>query len=263
MNSIFDSNEALGGNGNSNSGDTGSDAGSAYGGAIEFDGGGALGLTTTATVSNGTITRNRAIGGAGNTAGSADVLVGASTGGGLVLLDAGTATLDVSDSLIALNQALGGQGGDSRDGDDARGGGLATIDGGYLTVSTSTLAFNEVVGGQGGAGGDGLGGGIYTESSALGVASLTVSRSAIVLNQADGGPGGTGGSDGRGVVVYISPLGTFGFDTFTIIAHNHASTSNDNVFSEAIPEATSIAGNRGVGLAEDLQPSRTGGRSAC
>ena len=58
------------------------------------------------------------------------------------------------------------------------------------------------------------------------------SRCAIVLNQADGGPGGTGGSDGQGIGggVYISPLGTFTFDAFTIIAHNHASTSNDNIF---------------------------------
>jgi hypothetical protein len=196
-------------------------------------------LTTTATVSNVTITRNRAIRGAGNTAGSPVVLVGASTGGGLVLLDAGTATLDVSDSLIALNQALGGQGGDGNDGSDGRGGGLATIDGGNLTVSTSLLTLNEAVAGQGGAGGNGgnggngLGGGIYTQSSPLGIASLTFARSAMVEKQASGGPGGSGGSDGQGIGggVYISPFGTFTFDAFTVIAHNHASTSDDNIFS--------------------------------
>jgi hypothetical protein len=109
------------------------------------------------------------------------------------------------------------------------------LEGGALTVSTSILAFNEVIGGQGGTdgdGGNGLGGGILTESSPLGVASLTLTRSTIVKNQADGGPGGTGGSDGQGIggVVYISTLGTFEFDVFTIIAHNHASTSNDNIF---------------------------------
>ncbi len=37
-------------------------------------------------------------------------------------------------------------------------------------------------------------------------------------------------SDGQGIVVYIDPLGTFSFDAFTIIAHNHASTSDDNIF---------------------------------
>jgi hypothetical protein len=76
-------------------------------------------------------------------------------------------------------------------------------------------------------------------------------------------PGATGGSDSQRISVYISPLGTFGVDAFAIIAHNHASTSNDNVFPEAIPEATSTTGNRGVGLAEDLQPGRTGSRPAC
>jgi hypothetical protein len=98
------------------------------------------------------------------------------------------------------------------------------------------VAFNEAVGGQGGAGGNGgngLGGGVYTQSSPLGIASLTLARSVIVANEANGGLGGTGGSDGQGIGggVYIGALGTFEFDVFTIIAHNHASTSDDNIFS--------------------------------
>src|SRR5437879_4242749 len=59
-NSTFDSNEAVGGSNDKNTnGDPGSDAGSGYGGAIEIDGGAALlGLSTTAIMSNLTITRN-------------------------------------------------------------------------------------------------------------------------------------------------------------------------------------------------------------
>src|SRR3954462_5449451 len=87
-------------------------------------------------------------------------------------------------------------------------------------------------GGAGGDGGDGLGGGIYTQSSDLGVASLTVTRSAIVVNQAGGGTGGIGGGDGQGIGggVYISPGGTPSFYALTIIPHDHASTSHDNIY---------------------------------
>jgi hypothetical protein len=232
-NSILDFNEAVGGSNDTNNGDLISDAGPAFGGAIALDGGAIFGFSGSLTASNLIITRNRAVGGADNTAGSPTVLAGAGTGGGLVLLDGGSSTTaDIRHSTIARNQAIGGQGGDGRNGADGRGGGLATVNGGIVTVNTSLLTLNEAVGGQGDSGGDGLGGGIYTESSALGVASLTVSSSAIVLNQADGGLGGTVGSDGQGVGggVYISPLGTFTFDAFTIIAYNHASTSNDNIY---------------------------------
>jgi hypothetical protein len=62
--------------------------------------------------------------------------------------------------------------------------------------------------------------------------------------------------------VYIGRLGTFAFEASTIIVLNDASTSNDDIFPCAIPEANLTVGNRGVGVAEGLEPGRTGGRSA-
>src|SRR5262249_35097892 len=69
---------------------------------------------------NVTLRHNRAVGGAGNTAGT---LLGSGFGGGLVshgFLPGTTAT--VSDSTVADNEAVGGQGSTASDGGDARGG---------------------------------------------------------------------------------------------------------------------------------------------
>jgi hypothetical protein len=74
--------------------------------------------------------------------------------------------------------------------------------------------------------GNGFGGGVFVASGA----SVDVTASAIANNRAIGGEGDDGGSDGQGVGGGVYNLGTFTFDIPTIIAHNHASTSNDNTF---------------------------------
>jgi hypothetical protein len=58
----------------------------------------------------------------------------------------------------------------------------------------------------------------------------TVTTSSISFNQAMNGHGNQGGSDGQGVGGGVCNRGTFTFDAFTLIAHNHASTSNDDLF---------------------------------
>ena len=60
-------------------------------------------------------------------------------------------------------------------------------------------------------------------------ASATVSISQIENNLAQGGKGGNGGSDGDGIGGGVYYLGTFS-DVLTVIKHNHASTSNDNIY---------------------------------
>ena len=52
----------------------------------------------------------------------------------------------------------------------------------------------------------------------------------ISYNQALGGYGDDSGTDGEGVGGGVYNLGTFLFDSLTDIAHNHASTSNDDGF---------------------------------
>jgi len=52
----------------------------------------------------------------------------------------------------------------------------------------------------------------------------------IDYNRAYGGEGEDGGSDGQGIGGGVYNLGTFTFDIATVIAHNKASTSNDDTF---------------------------------
>jgi hypothetical protein len=59
---------------------------------------------------------------------------------------------------------------------------------------------------------------------------VTVSGSEIAHNKADGGRKGSGGCNGHGIGGGVYNLGTFAFDITTVIAHNHASASNDNIF---------------------------------
>ena len=56
------------------------------------------------------------------------------------------------------------------------------------------------------------------------------SDSTITHNKASGGEGGAGGSDGQGVGGGAYNLGTLVLDMSTVISHNHASTSNDDIF---------------------------------
>jgi hypothetical protein len=56
---------------------------------------------------------------------------------------------------------------------------------------------------------------------------VLVSASEIAYNDA---LGGQGGADGLGIGGGVYNLGTFVADAATVIAHNHASTSNDDCF---------------------------------
>ena len=56
---------------------------------------------------------------------------------------------------------------------------------------------------------------------------VVVSASEITYNEA---LGGHGGADGLGIGGGVYNLGTFLADSATVIAHNHASTSNDDCF---------------------------------
>jgi hypothetical protein len=59
---------------------------------------------------------------------------------------------------------------------------------------------------------------------------VLVVASDIGYNQAGGGYSDGGGTDGLGVGGGVYNLWTFLVDALTIIAHNHASDSNDDCF---------------------------------
>jgi hypothetical protein len=213
----FDHNEAHGGDGNvggtSLTGGSGAFiVGWGQGGAITNEGWNRA-AGTTLIASNLTLTRNRAVGGAGNTG---NALAGAGVGGGLASWWV-SATVTIRNSTIAHNQAIGGHGA------DGLGGGLANVLGSALTVSGCTLDGNLALGGDGG---NGLGGGAYNDA----VSSLRLERSTITANHANGGEGGEGRSDGEGIGGGVYNLGVFDFDVLTLIFKNHASTSDDDVF---------------------------------
>jgi hypothetical protein len=192
---IFDNNQALGGNGNSGSGGV-FIIGMGIGGGIAnsgYDRGPAQLYLT-----NCTLTNNRAGGGSDN---SGSAFVGAGLGGAL---SNGFANFlptfaAVTNCTIANNQAFGGQG-------------LAGSDGG-----------------------NGLAGGIYNygQSTSVGTAAtLTVLNSTITANEASGGAAVAGGNAGlgQGGGFYLDAGGIACVDLFTIISGNHASTSDDDVF---------------------------------
>src|SRR5207237_10529036 len=111
-------------------------------------------------------------------------------------------------------------------GGDGWGGAIADVFMATTSVTNSTIADNLALGGDGSAGGNGLGGGAYNDNSS----SLTLKTSTVTGNHANGGDSGVVGSAGQGIGGGIYNLGSFAFDAFTVIRHNHASTSNDDVF---------------------------------
>jgi hypothetical protein len=161
-------------------------------------------------------------------------------GGGIdVSHNGGTAT--IINSSITNNRAVGGAGGQGNNGSDGLGGGIgvgwATLigagpDNSTVTLINSVVNNNVAQGGKGGAGangGDGLGGGIFLTATTT----VTATNSKIEYNQALGGEEGNGGggSDGQGIGggVY-NDLGTFDEDLLTVLAHNLASTSHNNIY---------------------------------
>src|SRR5207244_1422168 len=123
-------------------------------------------------------------------------------------------------------------GGAGPTGGTGQGGGIANLNGGVLTVSDSLIALNRAIGGTGGLGGNGgngQGGGIFNGGpSPVGTPSLTLQGSLVVLNQAEGGNAGSGGSAGlgQGGGLYLGLGGLASADLWTLIFANDASASD-------------------------------------
>jgi hypothetical protein len=224
--STFDHNQAVGGNDNQDSSNPAPSVlgpNDAFGGGIHLSGG-------TAAVSDCTFEHNAAIAGAGGGGQNGGLAVG---GGGDVsnLFPPRLLSATFSDCVFDHNAAVGGPGGPGGNGGDAWGGGLAALLGGALAANSSTVDYNRAVGGEGGSGGnggDGLGGGIYEDA----LSALTLDGVRVEHNRALGGGAGAGGSDGQGIGggLYLAPGGVACAEALTVIAHNHASTSDDEVF---------------------------------
>ena len=125
--------------------------------------------------------------------------------GGAVIAFQGRAS--IQDSVLTMNQAIGGVGGAAQNGSLGVGGGVFFfnfVGPVYATVESSTLTHNAALGGRGtdGAGGDGLGGGIAVGSlgALFGQAGLVeVIDSEVAHNRAIGGNSARGmGGDGQG-----------------------------------------------------------------
>ena len=149
-------------------------------------------------------------------------------------------TATIIDSQIIGNSAIGGAGGTGNNGGNGYGGGLGVgfvtlvgvnPDGAQLTVINSIVANNQALGGKGGKGGDGgdgLGGGLCVTATCR----ATVINSSVTNNSADGGKKGAGGgtSDGQGIGGGEYNKGSM-TNLLSSIKKNHASTSNNDIFS--------------------------------
>ena len=240
---FFDNQAIAGRGGNGGAGGNGGSGGEGDGGAIIQS---IIDPSLPAPILNlndVTLVDNRAIGGAGGNGGTGanggDGGVG--TAGGLGAGFGGALTM--SHSVLIANQAIAGAGGapgaggsHGGNGGNASAGGIRNAAGTTAMISDTVLLLNRAQGGAGGLGangGNGQGGGIKTDGpSPFGTASLTLTRCTIVDNEADGGAAGEGGSAGlgQGGGVYVTPGGIASKDRATVIKHNHASTSDDNVF---------------------------------
>jgi hypothetical protein len=210
-NSTFDHNSALGGDNNTGSGSVVAFIGTGLGGAVWNDEG------STATISASTLTHNQASGGAQNTASGAGTLFAGTGAGGAVFNDLGNVlllsvggnvgptVLTITNSVLDHNEADGGGGG--------LGGAIANLFDAATTIDGSSLDHNQANGKDGGAG---LSGGAYNDATS----SLSLTKSLVTHNLATGSPGIGGG---------IYTLGVFTSDASTVIKHNHASTSGDDV----------------------------------
>jgi hypothetical protein len=231
VNCAIDHNEAIGGNENTGNG------------AMAFVGAGLGGgianyLGATSNIENSSISHNRAVGGEGNVSSGGAAPANLGAGGGIFNalgnfeLDTGdvlaASIVNVSNSMLAHNQAKGGSDAGGSGG-DAWGGAIAGLFDATTSVMRSLLADNLAIGGQGGSGGNGgngYGGGAYNDATS----SLTLRASTITKNHANGGDGGSGADDGDGVGGGIYNLGELDFDALTVISKNHASTSHDDIF---------------------------------
>jgi hypothetical protein len=238
--SSFVGNEAVGGTGG-----TGGSGGAGGGGGIGR--GGAYVHTVTfgastplSNLSNVAMIANEAIGGAGGTGGvnGNGGNGGSGQGGGIRAL---LGTINVDHGLLFSNAAVGGVGGAAGaggaaggNGGNGQGGGLLTTFGVQATLSNSLLLGNVAQGGAGAAGGNGgngLGGGIYNDGPVgpFAASHVTLENVLVLFNEAEGGAAGAGGTEGEGLGGGIYNLGTLDL-VMAKIAHNKASTSNDDIF---------------------------------
>jgi hypothetical protein len=219
--SIFDHNQAIGGTGNSVPPGAPSPPASlaaniGVGGAIQI-------VQGSGTITGCTLDHNSALGGQGATGSAAGNGVGGAMYVGGVL---SSVIVTVSECTVEHNAALGGPGGPG-DGGAGLGGGFANVSplrSATLSVSSTTVDHNKALGGDGVGGGNGLGGGLYNDATST----LALTGVTVEYNLALGGFGLAGFGQGIGGGVYT--LGTFSFDSTTVIKKNHASTSNDNIF---------------------------------
>jgi hypothetical protein len=200
--SLFEDNEARGGNSNRGDGVGHQFVGTGVGGAIGTTAGDPTGDPTRLTLQNVTIRHNRAVGGDGNTAGT---FVNAGIGGGLASngsnnnapLSSGTTTT-ILDCTVVYNQAIGGRGG------AALGGGVANQLGAVTIVSGGATSHNQA---RGGEGGDGIGGGIYNglasdHPSNPGAATILMVLGGRLTHNA--ALGGAGAGNGLGGGLYLA-----------------------------------------------------------
>jgi hypothetical protein len=216
-----DHNEAIGGSrGNSGPGQSGPFVDTAFGGAISTG-------SFSVTITNTGFSHNQAIGGSKATASGTGGIVFVGVGAGGALDNEFGDGLSLSGCTLDHNQAIGGDS-NTGSGGDGWGGGLIAF-AGTVTMSNTTLDHNEAKGGDGlggGNGGNGYGGGIYLASGA----SVSLAACTVTNNQALGGKGIGGGADGQGIGGGVYDLGSFTYDLATIIANNHASTSNNDIY---------------------------------
>jgi hypothetical protein len=215
--SAFRDNQALGGNGNQVVNPE-----SAIVRGPGLAGGGAVGMVSgTGMITDSTFDHNQALAGQGAAGSDGGVGVG---GGLFAQALTGPVSVTVSGCTVDHNAAIGGAGGSGGNGGDGLGGGLADFLGATLMVSSTTVDHNKALGGDGVVGGNGYGGGLYNAASPTPTAltTLTLTGAEVQFNFAVGGAG-SGGSDGQGIGGGVYRIGTFTADPTTVIKKNHAS----------------------------------------
>jgi hypothetical protein len=230
--SVFDHNQAIGGNGNQTLVPGGLGPGKSSGGAVDVTGG-------TATFDGCTLEHNVSIGGSGYSGGAG----GIGAGGGMMVTNVGYAgsNATIRNCVIRHNKALGGPGGSGGNGGDGEGGGFTAIQGAALTVINSSVEHNHAQGGEsgvGGNGGNGQGGGLFEDALRAApplpgpatASSLFLEGAIIRFNLALVGEAVDSGFDGTGVGGGVYYLGTYSDDSTTVITKNQATTSNNNVW---------------------------------
>jgi hypothetical protein len=208
-------------------------ASSSGNGGVALGGGIANRNQSRLNLTNSTVSANLCQGGAGASAAAG----GGAAGGGIVNDLSSIAIL--TNSNLSLNECLGGTGGAGANGGAALGGGIANAprpflfglpDASSLIVSNCQLVGNVAQGGTAGSSavaGDALGGGLFAGSGTVMLEAALVSG-----NQSQGGADSQGTTSGNGLGggVYVDPGATASANAQTIMAGNHASKDNNDVF---------------------------------